>query len=328
MNANSTAPAVSVIMPAYGVAKYIGAAIDSVLSQTFNDYEIIVVNDGAPDTEELEAVLAPYGDRIVYLKHENRGVCAARNTAISVARGRYLALLDPDDVWEPEYLAVVVGMLENDPTIDAVYPNSLLFGDTVNAGKTYMDLCPSEGEVTFESLITEQCQVAIFVTARKEAVVRAGLFDPAIPVSGDFDLWVRMAKHGSRFTYTRRVLARHRRRPDSLSYNCAALHEDIVTILDKAQSYDVTPAERQTLARERAKHESMVNLYKGKQAFVNGNFKTAIHHLTLANDVLKSRKIAIVATALRFAPRLVLRLENMRRRFSSPTKTTLTQQTN
>lgn len=316
-------------MPAYGVAKYIGAAIDSVLNQTFSDYEILVVNDGAPDTKELEAVLVPYRDRIVYLKHENRGVCEARNTAIRVARGHYLALLDPDDLWEPEYLAVVVGILENDPTIDAVYSNALLFGETLNAGKTYMDVCPSEGEVTFESLVTEQCQVAIFVTARKEAVIRAGLFDPAIPISGDFDLWVRMAKHGSRITYTRRVLARHRCRPDSLSSDRAALHEDILAIFNKAQSYDLTASERQTLEREQSKNKSMVSLYKGKQAFANGDFKVAIHHLTLANDFLKSRKLTIITTALRFAPRLLLRLENVRRRLLRPTtKTTLKHQTN
>lgn len=323
------APSVSVIMPAYGVAKYIGAAIDSVLNQTFSDYEILVVNDGAPDTEELEAVLAPYRDRIVYLKHENRGVCAARNTAIRVARGRYLALLDPDDLWEPEYLAVAVGMLENDPAIDAVYSNALLFGDTLNAGKTYMDVCPSEGEVTFESLVTEQCQVAIFVTARKEAVIRSGLFDPSIPISGDFDLWVRMVKRGSRITYTRRVLARHRCRPDSLSFNRAALHEDILAIFDKAQSYDLTPSERQTLERERSKNESMVSLYKGKQAFANGNFKAAIHYLTLANNFRKSRRLAVVATVMRFAPRLLLRLENMRHRLlNSATKSRLKHQIN
>ena len=318
LNVHSTTPAVSVIMPAYGVAKYIGAAIDSVLNQTFTDYEIIVVNDGSPDTEELEVVLAPYQDGIVYLKQENRGACEARNTAIRAARGRYLTMLDPDDLLEPEYLAAVVGIMENDPTIDAVYPNALLFGETVSAGKTYMDVCPSEGEVTFESLVTEKCQVAIFVTARKEAVIRAGLFDPAIPISGDFDLWVRMAKQGSRITYTRRVLARHRRRPESLSFNRAALHEDILAIFDKAASFDLTARERQTLARERVKNESMVNFYKGKHAFVNGNFRDAIHHLTLANNFLQSRKIAIIATTLRFAPRLLLRLENLRDRYVSP----------
>jgi len=307
-----TAPAVSVIMPAYGVAEYIGAALDSVLNQTFTDYEILVINDGAPDTEELEAVLEPYRDRIVYLKHENRGLSEARNTAIRVARGRYLALLDPDDLWEPEYLAAQVGMLESDPGIDAIYSNSLLFGDTINAGKTYMDICPSEGEVTFESLITERCQVAIFVTARKEAVIGAGMFDPAIRTSGDFDLWVRMVKHGARITYNRRVLARRRCRPDSLAANRVALHRDVLSVFNKAQGYNLTPRERQTLERERSKHQAMVSLYQGKQAFVEENFRVAVDYLKQANRFLKSRKITVASTALGLAPRLLLRMYNLR----------------
>lgn len=304
----TAAPAVSVIMPAYGVAKYIGAAIDSVLHQTFTDYEIIVVNDGAPDTAELEVVLEPYRDHIIYIVHENRGLSEARNTAIRVARGRYLALLDPDDLWEPEYLAVQVGILENDPALDAIYPNALLFGDTFNAGKTYMEVSPSEGEVTLESLITEQCQVAIFVTARKDAVIRAGMFDPSIRISGDFDLWVRMVKQGSRISYTRRVLAQRRCRPDALSANHVGLYEDILRVLDKVRTFDLTPSERETVEREHTKNVAVLNLYKGKKALADSNPQEAVKYFTDANDFLKSRKIAVTLNFLRFAPQLFLRL--------------------
>lgn len=304
----TAAPAVSVIMPAYGVAKYIGAAIDSVLHQTFTDYEIIVVNDGAPDTAELEVVLEPYRDHIIYIVHENRGLSEARNTAIRVARGRYLALLDPDDLWEPEYLAVQVGILENDPALDAIYPNALLFGDTFNAGKTYMEVSPSEGEVTLESLITEQCQVAIFVTARKDAVIRAGMFDPSIRISGDFDLWVRMVKQGSRISYTRRVLAQRRCRPDALSANHVGLYVDILRVLDKVRTFDLTPSERETVEREHTKNVAVLNLYKGKKALADSNPQEAVKYFTDANDFLKSRKIAVTLNFLRFAPQLFLRL--------------------
>jgi glycosyltransferase involved in cell wall biosynthesis len=76
---------VSVIVPAYRAAPYIGAAIDSVLAQTFKNYEIIVVNDGSPDTGDLETVLEPFRDRIVYLRQENQGVSAARNAGIRAA---------------------------------------------------------------------------------------------------------------------------------------------------------------------------------------------------------------------------------------------------
>jgi len=108
-------PAVSVIIPAYNAAGFISETLQSVFAQTYRDFEIIVVNDGSPDTAALEAVLRPFADRLVYLPQENRGVSAARNTGIRAARGRYVAFLDSDDLWEPEFLAAQMGMLERDP---------------------------------------------------------------------------------------------------------------------------------------------------------------------------------------------------------------------
>ena len=86
-------PLVSVIIPAYDVAEFIGDALNSVFAQTFSDFEVIVINDGSPDTAKLERVLGPYMSRIVYLKQENRGVSAARNTGIAAARGSLIAFL-------------------------------------------------------------------------------------------------------------------------------------------------------------------------------------------------------------------------------------------
>jgi glycosyltransferase involved in cell wall biosynthesis len=80
-------PAVSVIIPAYNVSQYISEALESVVAQEFRDYEIIVINDGSADTPELERVLEPLREDIVYLKQNNRGAAAARNTALFVARG-------------------------------------------------------------------------------------------------------------------------------------------------------------------------------------------------------------------------------------------------
>jgi glycosyltransferase involved in cell wall biosynthesis len=94
-------PAVSVIVPVYATAPYVAEALDSILAQTFTDYEILVVNDGSPDTELLETVLQRYAGRIRYLRQENAGVSVARNTALAAARGRYVAMLDSDDTWHP-----------------------------------------------------------------------------------------------------------------------------------------------------------------------------------------------------------------------------------
>ena len=98
-------PAISVVMPVYNVEKYVSASIESVLSQTFTDFEIIVVDDGGKDASI--DICSSYTDpRIRIVSQKNRGLAGARNTGILESRGEYIALLDSDDCWEPEKLAL------------------------------------------------------------------------------------------------------------------------------------------------------------------------------------------------------------------------------
>src|SRR5215216_4005099 len=99
-----TSPTVSVIIPVYNGIQYVSAAIESVLNQVFTDYEVIVINDGSPRTEDLERRLDPFRGEIRYLKQENRGPGGARNTGILAARGEFIAFLDADDYWQPDFL--------------------------------------------------------------------------------------------------------------------------------------------------------------------------------------------------------------------------------
>lgn len=316
------APKVSVIIPAYKTAEYIGETLQSVFDQTFKDYEVIVVNDGAPDTEEIERAIEPYVGRVIYIKQENRGLSGARNTAIRNARGEYIALLDSDDVWEPEYLEVQVTAMERDPTIDVLYPNASLFGDPRNDGRTFMDLCPSEGEVTFESLITQRCTVFVSVIARREMIVRAGMFDESLRSSEDFDMWLRVIQHGGRIAYHRRPVARSRRRAGSLSSDPVWMCQHILRVLDKAgQRFDLTPAERGTLTKERARFHAALRLEEGKREFFNGNAGAAADNLREANALFKSRKISVALLLLRIAPGLLLRVYDARDRFILRAKT-------
>ena len=225
-------PLGSIVIPAYQAARWIAETLDSVLAQTFHDYEIIVVNDGSPDTVDLERVLEPYRDRIVYLCQENRGAAGARNTAIRAARGRYIAPLDADDLWEPEFLAEQVAILEADPLLDLVYAGALVFGDVPESGRTQMAL--SVGEVTFARLVLEEFTVVHCATvARREALVRVGLFDELFRRSENFELWLRLAKLGGRIGYQRRVLSRYRRlrHAGSLSSDAERMGESVLRVL-------------------------------------------------------------------------------------------------
>src|SRR5689334_24122006 len=138
-------PTVSVIIPAYNAAAFIGETLDSVFAQTFADFEVIVVNDGSPDTEALERELARYPEKLRYIKQENQGAAAARNTGIKAARGEFVAFLDADDTWLPVFLEKQLELLERTPA-DVVWADALICGDSPLAGRTFMQVQPSFAE--------------------------------------------------------------------------------------------------------------------------------------------------------------------------------------
>jgi glycosyltransferase involved in cell wall biosynthesis len=299
-----SAPLVSVVIPAYRVSQFISATLDSVLAQTFQDYEIIVVNDGSPDSPELEKALKPYSDRIIYLHQENQGPSGARNTGILAARGQYVALLDGDDFWAPDHLSAQLALLEGDRSINMVYADARIVGNVPEAGKTVMQLCPSAGEVTFERLVTRQCTVHLCVSVcRREALLRGGLFDPAFRRAEDIDLWLRIARQSGRIAYQRRVLGCYRRRPASLSSDEASMLEGFLGVLAKAADDPrLTAAQREVLERQSVLERANLELQRGKNALLAGDAAVAIDHLARANAQHKSLKLTTILMLLRVAP--------------------------
>jgi len=129
-------PKVSVVMPAYNRAKEIGAAIDSVLAQTFEDIELIVVDDGS--TDATPEIVRAYGDRVRFFQQKNAGVGAARNAGVRLARGEYLASLDSDDVQLPFRLATQVALLDRSPDAAMVFTDfkEWMHGETITEEST------------------------------------------------------------------------------------------------------------------------------------------------------------------------------------------------
>ncbi|HEX6626160.1 MAG TPA: glycosyltransferase family A protein [Pyrinomonadaceae bacterium] len=308
----------SVIIPAYNAAAYIGGALESVFAQTFEDYEVIVVNDGSPDTPALERALAPYAGRIAYVEQENRGPSGARNAAIEAARGHYVALLDSDDEWLPEYLAEQVGMFEADPRLDMVYADAELFGDSSLAGKTFMESAPSRGPVTFESLLRYESSIITSGTvARKQALVEAGLFDEAFVRCEDFDLWLRLAHRGGRISYQRRVLARHRAHAGSLAADPILMVEAQIRVLEKSLHLQpLTAAQRELIERQRLNCSAQIDLERGRRHFAGGEYEQASAALRRANDFYRSRRLRLVLWALRAAPGVLSSVARARQKLS------------
>src|SRR5690349_3602213 len=108
-------PKVSVIIPTYNRAQFIARAVDSVLEQTYKDFEIIVIDDGSSDN--TQEILKAYEGKIRYVYQQNKGISAARNRGIQEAKGEYIAFLDSDDVWKPEKLSVQVAILDVNPHV-------------------------------------------------------------------------------------------------------------------------------------------------------------------------------------------------------------------
>lgn len=293
------------IIPAYNVAAFIKETLESVLAQTFDNYEIIIVNDGSPDTFALEQVLRPYREKINYVKQENRGAGAARNAGLRLARGRYVAFLDGDDAWYPLFLEKQLELINSDGGYDLVYANALLEGDSPWAGKTYMDRDPSNGPATFEALIGERCSpITSGVLARLQPIIEVGLFDETLRNSQDFDLWVRLAKRRDAcLSYQRTVLLKHRTRAGSLASDSVKSVEGELKVLNKIRSWsDLTISEQTTLEATIALRSASIEVDRGKRSLLQGEFGAAADSFRFANDYFRSWKLTLVVAWLRVAP--------------------------
>jgi cellulose synthase/poly-beta-1,6-N-acetylglucosamine synthase-like glycosyltransferase len=303
-------PRVSVIIPAYNTAAFIAETLDSVFAQTFRDFEVLVVNDGSPDTEELERVLQPYLGRITYIRQENRGVAGARNAGILRSRGEYVAFLDGDDTWNADYMSAQLGLLESQEGVDLVYADLRIVGDTPDAGRTWMEFCPSHGTANFESIVREDCQVSTStVMARKQTVMAAGMFDGSVRRAEDYHLWIRIAHRGGRILYQRRVLGTYRVRSDSQSSDQLAHIEAPGLALAKLdRQLDLSPQQHAVVRRRQAYCEARVNVMRGKRLMAQGEGAQARECLEKANAFLGSFRIRLAVLGLRMAPRLTATL--------------------
>ncbi len=298
---------VSVVIPAYRATEYIADALESVLAQTFQDYEIIVVNDGCPDTGNLERVLTPYRERIRYIKQENGGPAAARNAAIRASSATFLAFLDSDDIWEPQYLKIQLSRLRSDSLIDALCCNPRLFGHGPRVGETLVDSGLPNADVTIESLLKHTHIVAPSATiARRRTVVQTGLFDVDIRGAEDYDLWLRIVKAGGRVAFRNEQLIRYRLQPGSLSASGLGMYESTAQVMRKVLLWnDLSAVEREAAGTKLRHMEAESALVRGKIAIEQANYAEARRQMRAANAEKHSTKLWTILALLACAPWLV-----------------------
>jgi glycosyltransferase involved in cell wall biosynthesis len=306
----SSSPAVSVIIPAYNVAPYIVETLDSLFAQTDRDFEAIFINDGS--TDETEARVAPFRDRLVYIAQKNRGVMAARNAGLRVARGRYVALLDSDDLLMPRFLEVLVGMLEEDATITAAYPNALYFGWPRHDGKLHQDAFPVSDPVTFDRVLRRECYVFGLLVFRRAVIDEVGGYDESLQGQGaeDFELWLRMLRHGHRFRFTREPLVKYRWRHDSLSNTGVTITSCEVSVYEKLLRGELSSAQRGWIEARLPKMRAQLSYARFKDELKRQRFAEAENHLAAAAKFYCQPKLALLRAAMKVAPRLLARFAN------------------
>jgi glycosyltransferase involved in cell wall biosynthesis len=208
-----------VIIPAYNAVQYLGFAIESVISQDFEDWQIVLVDDGS--TDNTAEVIAPYRDRLgpklKYIMQENRGLPAARNAAIRNSSSEFLALLDADDLWLPSRLSESLKVMTERPNAGLSYGLIAGIDPEDRIGSTWVgNLKHAEGRIAPYIYMRKVELPCPTMTFRRRCVEDVGMFDESMRATEDRDLWLRIALKYE-VAFIPKVLAYYRLSPNSMS---------------------------------------------------------------------------------------------------------------
>ena len=259
-------PQVSVIIPTYGHRDWVVATLQSVLAQTYRDFEIVVINDGSPD--DTGTLLKPYADdgRIRYFEKVNAGQSAARNFGLSLARGEFIAFLDDDDLWPEDKLAWQVAVLRHDSSIGVIAGTARF----IDSGGEYLHVTPFVAELDFVSIfrhcpITSPGQTLI----RRSLIDKVGGLDESVAGVDDWDLWFKLAAT-TRFVMNDRIALLYRRHAGNASNNVARLYAG-ATVVATRHAGSLADRQLRNASRRAAFHS--LHTDTGWGAVFSGDFK-------------------------------------------------------
>ncbi len=232
-------PRVSVILPAYNAAGTVGRAVDSVLGQTFRDFELVVVDDGSTDSTS-EVVLSRRDDRVRCVKTANGGVAHARNHGLKASSGEFVAFLDADDAWLATKLERQLDTMIPRPSVGLCFTSAeLVDGEFQKIGEdlavSFTDY--SEAFLTVGNIVPGGGSSAV---VRRSALDTVGLFDPVLSQCADWDLWLRLSVETD-LAPIGEALVHYTKSTDTMSSDPALLETDTFALLDK---FFASPASR------------------------------------------------------------------------------------
>lgn len=222
-------PTVSVIIPTYNQAQYLKDAVDSVLESTYQDFEIIIVDDGSTDNTQ-EVAKKSSDPRIHYVYQENQGLSGARNTGILLATGVFLTYLDSDDLFLPEKLFLLTDVLEKESEIGFVAGQAIIIDENNRPlGEVFTEPIPNDPT---RLLLHNPLHVSS-VMVRREWQERVGLFDQSLRSYEDWDMWLRLAQAGCQMRWVAHPVSLYRFHSAQMTRDDRQMTVSTFAVLDK-----------------------------------------------------------------------------------------------
>ncbi|MGA7938149.1 MAG: glycosyltransferase family A protein [Kovacikia sp.] len=261
-------PKVSVVIPSYNAMAYLPETVDSVITQTFTDFEVLIVNDGSSDN--IVEWASQFKDpRIKLISQENQGVCVARNTGIVHAQGKYIAFLDADDLWDPTKLEKQVLCLDDSQSVGLVHTWMVLIDQHGNSTGRVM-ISDTTGKV-WKQLAEKNTIACSSVMVRRCCFEKVGMFAPILHAVEDWDMWIRIAAHYS-FAVINEPLLLYRQHFSNSSKNWQAMEQAFHLVIER--TFESKPKELLFLKDRSYGHASLCLAWKALQSKDN-NYKQA-----------------------------------------------------
>ena len=273
-------PKITAVIPSYNSAGFLPEAVESVLSQSYADVELIVVDDGSVD--DTSEVIGRYGDAVKYIYKENGGVSRARNTGIEAASGEFIAFLDADDAWLPQKLELQMKVIESRSDSLAAHTDFNIGDSELNVvGVTISD----RGDDILEDLFLKGNVIGTpsSVLVAKEVIEKTGGFDPDLSLCADWDMWIRIACETG-FGYVDSPQIIYRQHDSNMSNDAKLLDVDSNLMFEKAFENPNVPDRIKERKRDAIGKNEMVLAGTYFQAGMYGDFLRCTKN-SLANDI-------------------------------------------
>lgn len=305
-------------MPAYNVAPYLGAAMDSVLAQTWRDLELIVVDDGSTDDSAAVAAARAQRDaRVRLMRRANGGISSARNEAMRCARSDIFAILDSDDVWAPDFLEQQLALLRRRPDADVVTGNAWLLGGP-HDGEPARPWPDPRPDPDVAQIVADETSVFIMTVFHRRVYDTVGGFDESFATNEDYDYWLRVALAGFRFIRNDRPLGWYRRRAASLSSDDVRMTSGILRVFAKWRGLLAGRADDLVRLEAQVRRFEMELLAaQARVALERRDFAAAAEHLSGLRLRRGGPALAVATVMARWTPGLLCRAYGLRRALAS-----------